>query len=93
VDLWVGEDAEFMAQSMKNRENRGKDGTHNAGNRSHDRYKAHQVILSDIHPSCWTCSCKLKMILRSIVLYSVIITMFLSGLAKTIELKCADSAQ
>ncbi|XP_047072802.1 uncharacterized protein LOC124682078 [Lolium rigidum] len=42
VDLWVGEDAEFMAQSMKNRENRGKDGTHNAGNRSHDRYKAHQ---------------------------------------------------
>jgi hypothetical protein len=35
----------------------------------------------------------LKMILRSIVLYSVIITMFLSGLAKTIELKCADSAQ
>ncbi|KAM0835356.1 hypothetical protein ACQ4PT_062987 [Festuca glaucescens] len=42
VDLWVEKDAEFKAQSMKNRENRGKGGTHNAGNRSHDHYKAHQ---------------------------------------------------
>jgi hypothetical protein len=55
VDLWVGEDAEFMAQSMKNRENRGKDGTHNAGNRSHDRYKAHQVILSQMRQILDSC--------------------------------------
>jgi hypothetical protein len=36
---WVGEDVEFAAVSEQNRRNRGKEGTHSAGNRSHGRYK------------------------------------------------------
>jgi hypothetical protein len=42
---WVGEDAEFAALSERNRRNRGKEGTHSAGNRNHDRYKEKLVYI------------------------------------------------
>ena len=42
---WLGEDAEFKAVSLRNQANRGDEGTHCAGNRNHDRFKAKMVCI------------------------------------------------
>jgi hypothetical protein len=45
VDLWTGKDGDFMAKSIQNKANRGKEGTHNQGNRDFFRYKEHKVYI------------------------------------------------
>lgn len=42
VDRWLGEDESFAATSTINTKNRGSDGTHIQGNRSHHRFKKHK---------------------------------------------------
>lgn len=43
VMKWLGEDADFKVVSERNKANRGLEGTHSGGSRSHDRYKEHLV--------------------------------------------------
>ena len=52
---WVGEDPDFNAVSMRNKANRGHEGTHSAGNRNHDRYKEHVVYIYMEQPSFISC--------------------------------------
>ena len=50
VTRWVGGDPEFDALSKRNRANRGKEGTHSAGNRNIDRFKKKLVyIWNNLH--------------------------------------------
>lgn len=45
VSRWVGEDPEFAVVSERNRENRGSEGTHSAGNRNHFLFKEKLVYI------------------------------------------------
>jgi hypothetical protein len=67
---WMGKNPAFNDVSSWNKANCGTEGTHNAGNRNHDRFKAKMVFISPqttyiYFPSCtcliivtslWRCS-------------------------------------
>jgi hypothetical protein len=42
---WMGKNEAFNDVSSWNKANRGTEGTHNAGNRNHDRFKAKMVFI------------------------------------------------
>ena len=51
VSRWAGEDPAFKALSERNKLNRGSGGTHRAGARNHDRFKAKLVYIYMTHSS------------------------------------------
>jgi hypothetical protein len=45
VMRWLGQDPDFEAVSQRNKQNRGREGTHSGGSRNHGNFKENMVYI------------------------------------------------